>query len=803
LAALPHEFRYLLALLIEKGERSMTPMKALMKSHVAISLSFCLFISSVSPTSATARVQSVPFSATFTREAFVEPYSLTVLKPFHVLTGAYLRRQAMVAGVLSLPGFFSEHQSLRWNLLSALQSFSLSAPARFVSPPNIPNDFRHFLSEYDLHVNEVKIHRLKGTMNPKTFFESPLADLAVRVSVGQAVGCFQYAGIKAKEAADGNAVELGERQLFKYTEDHPDQAIAILGDEGAKDGSFSLKLMSVYYQGRRFISPNLKVLKEKLETLHRKGIHVHGFVGDALEATNNLVSSKAKDQSTDSWSLFGLFDSIYPLRAPSSYLPLVDDPDSRFLAWSYEAPEDAGVDPSDTPATALPKIAKAWAKYAAAQRKIPAGSPRYAVFEKEFINYFMNRVVLESLGDRPKELKKPKDPDIHRHQAMIDEARAMTRPFADPSAPYYPGMQVIDFPDGDAVPRIVASRGLSSDGKFRIVMGRTGSAEMMMAALSAETKHSHSPRRYVDQAATNEFLNAHTISLDRFPEEQIRKQFTDLGIPETVYKNVLRKTGQSGIVAATAVTGASEHVFGPRAANLLQRVKLAKNGDSHILETNTLVANRDGSTFVVRITFQSPDMMDSRRRIIAAHDRSLPHHPELRAQEIVKPDENGQYARSSAFALSLILALSAWSPLLPLAKYLFAGVLVAGLVSLGAVAFRLILQRDVRLLDVGSREFRLLLAAYFFDGIERNFRADGENRKEARRRYWEVTNFPRLLSWKIRLISVFRLANAHRLSQPLYLIQDEKYKGLYREYIKAGEQILRTIHPRRFERRAA
>src|SRR6185369_12960758 len=102
--------------------------------------------------------------------------------------------------------------------------------------------------------------------------------------------------VTVKEAADGNAVFLGEVSMREYLADHPEAAVVILGDEGSKDDSFAMEMGTIYYAGysdgkRHFMKRDKQgefkgmrryALRVEIKRLEWLGVRILYFVGDAL-----------------------------------------------------------------------------------------------------------------------------------------------------------------------------------------------------------------------------------------------------------------------------------------------------------------------------------------------------------------------------------------------------------------------------------------------------------------------------------------------------------------------------------------
>lgn len=446
-------------------------------------------------------------------------------------------------------------------------------------PSNQLQNFAAVVKTHGLQPIRVMVKRIRGQMSPAELFAQPQVSFLIGTSVTQALGSrfFAGGGKAVKEVADANAVKFTDQSIRDYVATNTNAAVVIVADEGKRDNSVSLEIGSIYYSGYKGMWKKFSAadLEKEIADLKAKGVTLSFFIGDALEVTNGLVTKEAVDKPTDSWSLSALLDESNPL---------VND-NSRIGGTSFNAPSDGGVTPFDLPSVALPKIAKA--------KGINPESPEFAEF--------MNHTIILTLGPRAAKKDYEVVTEKHRHQAIIDDARKLQE--------QYSGLRVVLPGDGDLMPRVVSTLGLDLDGYQMITFGRSGSAEGTAARLiAAVAEDGQFPNTYVSGKSTNDdysLATAYTYT------EKERGVFQELGIPEAEYLNVRTKANLQGkgILAMTAVTGASEGAFGKSLSELLQRVTIVPTGDNKgIITTNTLVVTRDGSAFVVQTQLQTDNL---------------------------------------------------------------------------------------------------------------------------------------------------------------------------------------------------
>jgi len=496
---------------------------------------------------------------------------------------------------------------------------------RFLSIPRklVPKDLVSYFKAYNIILEDVKVHPLNGDEVSNTILLDKQVGLAVRTSIGQALASIDYSGggSTAKEVADGNAVFLTDKSLRDHVRTHRKEAIVILGDEGKRDLSYSLPIASVYFheyeepeypgdtrKGRKRFekpneSPDVGRLAHELMMLRARGITIRYFVGDALENTNGLINKKASEElqiPTNSWSVTAFFDQPQYLVHDKAKLGGVE----------YNAPAEAGVGPFDLPSVALPKIAAAHAR--AWGFKI--GSADY----EEAIHRYINTSLIVALGPRPPEERKAGETDRHRNWQIIDDARHMMDEEIEPGVRKYPGLRSFFFSDGDCMPRIIAGLGINLDGYHMVAFGRSGSAEATAAALtSALVEGAYFPRVFVAEKATNNDFNEDTAK--QYRDEEVEQQFVGVGIPREMTTRLQEKDFISGkgLLALTAVTGASSDLFGPTFAGLLHRIRFEPNphGTGGRITANTLLVTRQGTPVVVRTHFVTPDLQETRAAI--------------------------------------------------------------------------------------------------------------------------------------------------------------------------------------------
>ena len=304
------------------------------------------------------------------------------------------------------------------------------------------------------------------------------------------------------------------------------------------------------------------------------------------------VGSDALKKPTNSWSLVSLFDSRNSL---------IND-NSRIGGVTFNAPTDAGVGPFDLPSVALSKIAQA--------KGIQSGT-------KEFTD-FMNHTAILTLG--PRQVKKSYEvTEKHRHQAIIDDANTLQEK--------YSGLKVVLVGDGDLMPRVVSALGIDLDGYKMITFGRSGSAEATASLLAAGVaENGQFANTYVSAKATND--NYSREAAYQYKPEEIAA-FKELGIPEEQYLRAWSKEDAvkgKGIVAMTAVTGASGDVFGKSFADLLGRVEIATGeNEEGVVAANTFVVTSDGSAFVVETQLFTPDFAWTKKSIERASKEAKRH----------------------------------------------------------------------------------------------------------------------------------------------------------------------------------
>jgi len=452
----------------------------------------------------------------------------------------------------------------------------------------VPESFAEVLKPYGLSVAKVEAVRLLGGQTAEEALEEIRTQFVASTSIGQALGSILFAGqgSKGKVVADANAVFFSEANIFAFTKANPNQAVAILADEGKRDQSVSLQMGRIYWSGYEGGFKNFtdrKTLEDDLQTLRSTNVQINYFMGDALENTNGLAVEEAKTNPTDSWSLVGLQDD-----QPVSPRLLVDD-DMRKAGVSYNDANDAGIEPLDLPSVAIEKLAFS--------RGIPEGT-------KAFAN-LVNNINIVTLG--PRAAGTGKASGDHRHRAIIDDAYELQKK--------YPGLRIITPGDGDFAARAVASMGLRLDGREVLTFGRSGSAEATIAeVVAALVPNGQFTNRFVSEKATSKNVAPQTA--DKYTPEEIAV-FEQLGYPEGAKFGINRTADfkGKGTFAMTAVTGASNEQFGESFSDAMRRVTFNDDGT---VTTNTLVVTAAGSVFILRTQLSAEDIEKVKRAILTA-----------------------------------------------------------------------------------------------------------------------------------------------------------------------------------------
>jgi len=459
--------------------------------------------------------------------------------------------------------------------------------------------------KHGMRVRNMEVLTLQGNTAPADLFgdaqTKAQVEFALATSVAQALGSRDYAGTGkyGKEVADGNAVHMARENIRNFVRNNKTHAVVIRADEGARDASFSLQLNRIFFSGyeKGYMDfENHKALSKELKRLRKlkvdgQTLNIHYYAGDALEKTNGLAIEEALTQPTDSWSLASLANDT------GERLSVYDD--WRIAGVSFNNKTDAGVTPLDLPSVAIRKIAKS--------RGIKEGTEEYTKM--------VNSLRIFILGKRGKDLaKEAVQSSDTRHHPQIKDAQELKRQF--------PGLDLVMPGDGDFAARAIASLGINLDDRETIVVGRGGATELtMLKLLTALAPNGQFTRRWVSTSGTSKELNA--ANADKWDELELgwyRKLGYKIG-GKLGIKSALKKVEKakdfkgSGVVAMTAVTGASEEIFGETLASLLERVTY--NEADGTATTNTLITTPKG-TFVVRTTLEADDILASRRSIASA-----------------------------------------------------------------------------------------------------------------------------------------------------------------------------------------
>jgi hypothetical protein len=480
-------------------------------------------------------------------------------------------------------------------------------------------------SKFGLKIKSIDLVNLTGEPINLAILSESFNAFAVMSSIMQALGAIFYRalGKEAKEMADGNAVYMADASLKTYTRLNPDKAVIVLGDEGARDDSYSLTIGSVYYKGElhtfSHITENKKTeihwqeLRDFLQKLP-PAVRVLGMVGDALEKTNGLASGDAAYIPTDSASLFTLFTN----QEIKDILPLMNDK-WRLAGISYFGPE-AGIHALDLPSVALRKIARAVAMHDKVSE---------AAIEETIANYINNVTVLV-LGSRSASVSKGEETDL-RHEHIIEDIQKMQK--------RYPGLRAWTPGDGDCMPRMVACSGVSLDGRQLVVFGRSGFAEATSAGLAASNiTNGHFINRFISTTRTNAARSVTEGLAENHTSEEIAN-YQEFSISPAIYTK--ERDGSwipgPGIVAMTSVTGASAHEqtvdsqhqihedfskphFGQTFASIMPSIQILKTELlSGEIRSQTLLITERGERYIIRATFHAAHLLDTIKNIRQAH----------------------------------------------------------------------------------------------------------------------------------------------------------------------------------------
>jgi hypothetical protein len=343
------------------------------------------------------------------------------------------------------------------------------------------------------NAESVEVIGLTPQSRPQVFFDQPAGVIgALAASVGGALGSIEYTGggEEIKEPADGNAVHLVDKAYRRYAQTHPDEAIVVIADEGAKDESFSIPLRTVYYSG--FADKNYShlcethaELKELVADLRRRGVKVKFAISDALDNTN-----AAKKGKNDSWCLVALMDDYDDGR-----LPEFTHDQLRLGSMSGNVGDVLGVEigPFDTPSVAIRKIAQAQALADGVIVSYPDGNDTEEF--KTYLRDVIAHVRVMMLTARPSGDLKSGESALHRHYPFLHDLDELRKE--------NPQMGYSLFPEGDCAPRIVAGSGYMINGQMPLVFGRGGAPESMAAVVVARnTKGGLQNYQIVSDAST-------------------------------------------------------------------------------------------------------------------------------------------------------------------------------------------------------------------------------------------------------------------------------------------------------------
>lgn len=516
---------------------------------------------------------------------------------------------------------------------------------------------------FGLRMTKMKVTALKGgnlDLNDDSVRKMLMANIPTAFGSSPWVG-----GLKdIKAVADANAVFIADLGLRNLAKANPKKAYVVLGDEGKRDNSKSLKVGSIYWSGYEGGYKEFETITEALAEIKRlkaeAGVTVDGFVGDSLEVTNGAPGVDSLTTPTNSWSLGVLFKEV------NSLVNVVND-EGRIAGISGNWKGNVvDLNPLDLPSEALRKIAKA-----------------EGVEDEEAFAKWMQNVDIFTLGERKAGAEKDyeKGKKKHRHQAIIDDANALAKK--------YSGFKVILTGDGTAMPRLVSITGLSLEGRRLFCFGRDGSNEATTALMAAKmTQDGHFIHMHVSESKTADNLSlevAHQYTdgtvektiLSKFnwikdsildpnnknengvwedvsetrmrlkPNTDLKevmevvrpiakgdfdkveailqkatsdekKIYADLGISESVYmsdkltEDVIQG---DGVIAMTSVTGAAETIFGEKFAELLQRIKFNYNDDKSGEVTTSTFLVTPGGVSVVTAQFESDNLFQTRAEV--------------------------------------------------------------------------------------------------------------------------------------------------------------------------------------------
>ncbi len=409
-------------------------------------------------------------------------------------------------------------------------------------------------------------------------FAHPGAAAGIPMSVNQTLGSYFFKGRKMKVVSDGNAVALGFSSLVEYSIQHPSEAFIILGDEGKRDYSISLRVGTIIYRGKEIWFKDMRKLRAKLRQLLGRGVRIQGVITDALEVTEKQAEGKP-----DSWGVTAIID------LPQSYealktLALIPD-ELRRVGWVYHAKSEAqDLDPFDLPEEGFKKIARAdgvdvddpeaFSKWMAERRQVTLGSEK---------------------------------------RKFLGPARQQGQELAQK----HPGFDTYYPTDGNLFPRLRAAMGSLVGGHVEVgAADRVGSIEEFIAMTGANNvEGAHYASTYVSAKNTEGATSLYAqIAHDYHGSE--RRDAAGLGIGSKQLTAIDTKEAgtwpHKGPIAMTIVTGASKEMAGEWADLLKEvEVRLEPDGRTGRFVLITFVLAQDGSAYIVRTTLWSDDLPEA------------------------------------------------------------------------------------------------------------------------------------------------------------------------------------------------